>query len=501
MASSSGAGVTVIIAGQDDTGAILDKIEERMRRAAVPAANLGKKLGDGMEHAVPQVAAASAAIRLFEGQIPIRAVERLITMVPGLGSALQLAFPIVGGLVFGEMILENVNKLREMRKAALEAGEMTTQAFGAMHDKMGVTITDLEIVSSKLQDEIDKLSGHPNNGVQTALLEAKKAADALLVSLAEDRKELEALLKEHSVGTLQSLFSGVAATGKQQEELLRDSNSLIATVRTANADYQAALAGANGDATKIQEAADVRNEAVRRAFRSQIEAYMKEASRLRKEQRDADAASAPGAKSGTIFGGLVGIVDNKNKIANVEGIAQQLRDRMKTELLNETIAGQRKTVGALKGDKENDELAKRAEEVARKQREAADRLADSLRKLQQATADEAARASKAQADTELAELDAKHKALLLSDADYYRQREKVQEQANARELVAERLKLAALNTQMNALAAQNLAGNDATARDAKLNDLAAERLKIIGQIATTEAKTQPGQIQTASTLR
>jgi chorismate mutase len=488
----TGGGVTVVVVGQDDTSKVFDQIEDRMRRAAVPAADLGKKLGDGMGHAVPQVAAASAAIRLFEGQIPIRAVERLITMVPGLGAALQVAFPVVGGIVFGEMVLENINKLRQMQKEALTAGQRSAEAFAQLHDKMQVTITDLELTSSKLQDEIDKLSGHPNNGLATALLEAKKAADQLLTSLNEDRKELEALLKEHSVGILQSIFTGVAATGKQELEIKADGEKLAGAVRTANAAYEKALTEAGGDASKIEAATTARNQSVKKSFQDQINLYVAEAARLRKEERDSKTASDRMAATGlNPAAALARRVDNSARIANVEGVAQQLRDRLQSEVLDERISGQRVTVGALKGNKEGDEVARKAEELRRQRQEADAKFAESMVKLQQAGADESLRQARGRTDQEMAVLDASHKMKLVSDEEYYRQRLAIEERYDGTQLGAANVRRAAINTQIGGLEGQTFSGPDAAAkrveRDAKVNDLMAERLKIAGQIATIEA--------------
>jgi hypothetical protein len=65
-----------------------------------------RALGDAMGHTVPQVAAASAAIREFEGNLPIRAVERFLTTTLGMGPALQAIFPVVGAIAFGAAIFE-----------------------------------------------------------------------------------------------------------------------------------------------------------------------------------------------------------------------------------------------------------------------------------------------------------------------------------------------------------------------------------------------------------
>jgi len=44
------------------------------------------------------------ALRTIEGAMPIRAAERfLTTMIPGIGTALQTAFPVFGAVAFGDV--------------------------------------------------------------------------------------------------------------------------------------------------------------------------------------------------------------------------------------------------------------------------------------------------------------------------------------------------------------------------------------------------------------
>ena len=74
-----------------------------------------ERLGQAHAHTVPQVAAASAVIREFEGNLPIRAVERFLTTTLGMGPVLQAAFPVVGAIAFTGV--------------AIEMGERLAQAF------------------------------------------------------------------------------------------------------------------------------------------------------------------------------------------------------------------------------------------------------------------------------------------------------------------------------------------------------------------------------------
>lgn len=152
--------------------------------------------------------AGGAAIRTVDGGQNTRAIENFLAKTLGLGGALQAVFPLVGGLAFVQLLGEAADKLYEMHQRAEEAGKALQAAMDDAHAKTSLTIDDLAIQADKLQLNIDKLKGHPGNGLQLGLDEAKKSADELLSSLTADRKEIEALFKETHVGPLDAWLSG-----------------------------------------------------------------------------------------------------------------------------------------------------------------------------------------------------------------------------------------------------------------------------------------------------
>lgn len=469
-------GVTVVIAGVDDTSKVMDQIEERMLRAAVPAADLGKKLGDGMGHAVPQVAAASAAIRLFEGQIPIRAVERLITMVPGLGAALQVAFPVVGGLVFGEMIVENIKKLHDLYVEAQRTGEKTKQEFGEAADKIREQANSIQIENDKLEEQISKLEKKPGNGLKLAIDEALESAQKLGTELRNDLKTIEGLTKSNETGFFARL-TGQGSTDSDTK-LVTDAQKAI----TDQADSGARVIddmrerGATLAEIKTQEE---KNLADLQSVYDRFVPKIRERRRQLVNLQDDKAYKAFGGDDNTnrinILGGALDIFDAQQRRAGAEFYQQNLKG----------------TLAKDEASKSNDDRAAKAEELRRKMQEAQAALTASMVKLQQAGAEESLRQAKGQADQELAVLDASHKLKLVSDEDYYRSKLEIESRYNGAQLGAANLRRAAVNTQIGGLEGQTFSGPDAAAkreeRDAKVNDLMAERLKIAGQIATVEA--------------
>ena len=108
--------------GRSVSSGIVAPMEE-----AAPAVDNATRSVRGLSQAlhgtVPEVAAASGAIRVLEGNMPIRAVERFATNVLGLGPILQGAFPLVGAIALGEMVVhvaENFGKLSEEEKKTAE---------------------------------------------------------------------------------------------------------------------------------------------------------------------------------------------------------------------------------------------------------------------------------------------------------------------------------------------------------------------------------------------
>ena len=299
------------------------------------------------EHAeISQRMAASAAVRGVEnGNVGVRAVENFLTTIPGVGSALQGIFPILGATAFVAMLVKGAEALYEMGEKAKNAGSAIAGAFKELDDRQKVTSDDLAITNQKLQDQIDKVSGHPNNGLATAILEAKKAADELLPALQADRKELEALLKEHNVGPFASLLSGVASTGRQQVEMLADQKGLSDAVSKANDEYDEAISKSN-DPKVLKAAADRHNSQIHDFYQGQIDSYVRESKRL----KDEAAQSVTDALAAGEAAGNSPLINNSAKISDVEGRIQMLRRQQTDQMVKAQIGERQATLGQAKQD-------------------------------------------------------------------------------------------------------------------------------------------------------
>ena len=355
--------------------AILAAAQERARAAAASLAEAQEGVARSSEHVVPEMAASSAAIRSLEGAVPIRAIERFVGTTLGLGPILTAAFPVIGAVDLGIAAIEAGEKVYSIGDKAMHAGQLAQEAFEGYNAKIQITNDDLAIQNDKLQDEIDKLSGHPNNGLVTALDEARKMADQLLDSLRDDRKELQALLKENDVSVFGSILTGIATlgqaqaapTGKQDKEMLADQRALTSNVAKANEDFAAATEN-DRSPEAMKAAGDKRAAAIRSAFETQISAYTVEAARLKQEEASskADAVAAASTRSFGGAGATSSTIDNSDRISNVEGRLQTLKERLQREITTESIATRTATVGVMKqAAAEGKEDSKAAQEAMR----------------------------------------------------------------------------------------------------------------------------------------
>jgi hypothetical protein len=321
--------------------------------------------------AVSDRMAASAVVRGLEsGNVGIRAVENTLTSFAPAG-VLQAAFSVLGPLAFAAAIGKGAEAFYQMAEKATNAGETVRRAFQSMNDKAVVGIDDIELLNSKLQDQIDKISGHPDNGLATALIEDKKRADELLISLQSDRKEYEALLKANSINPFESFISGVAGTGRQEREILGslskpggDLQKIQDAVRGARDTFETSTAGSR-DKKAVEAAGKVRDASIRAAFQQTIDVYRGEASRLKQEQARSEADAAAAASSGEGSVGLNGI-NNAAKIANVEGIAQALASRQQMELLSGQTRSLQEKLGEVKQHRGDGEATRKAAEAQMK---------------------------------------------------------------------------------------------------------------------------------------
>jgi len=173
-------------------------------------------------HLVSSMAASSAAVRLFEGDLlhSTRAVERFIGLFPGVQKAITAAFPLVGGLAFagllGKLWAETVEFFRKMEQAPVNIAN----SFRALNQPLQLTNDELQLENDRVANAISKIEHKPGAGLKIALDEARVAADKLAESLNKDIETALKVTKENHVSLMGRLL-GKAGTSDIEDEMKR----------------------------------------------------------------------------------------------------------------------------------------------------------------------------------------------------------------------------------------------------------------------------------------
>lgn len=190
---------------------------------------------------VSSMQASSAAIRVLEGGMTgnIRAAERFIGMLPGVGTALKAAFPLVGGIALagvfvkiGEEVANAIRKIEQM-PTAIENG------FRTLNMSAQTANDSLRVTNDRLENEIAKLEGKPQNNLMLAIDEARLAADKFAEALDRDNQKVKELLSQNSIGRVAALTTNREST----VNVAGTSNSFNQQIADLGARYSLAVGG------------------------------------------------------------------------------------------------------------------------------------------------------------------------------------------------------------------------------------------------------------------
>lgn len=458
-------GVVVPISATDNTERAFQQVNERIaelqarvRAAEAGAGGLGRSLGDGMGHAVPQIAAASGAIREFEGTLPIRAVERFLTTTLGLGPVLAAAFPVVGGIAFGEMLFEIGKNVVDFFAKIDAMPDKIKADFAELHQAAQLANDALQLTNDKLETQISKLEHRPENSLKTVLDEDVQSADHLAESLDKAIKKRDDLMKEDHVGFLGRL-AGKASTDADAKDI----SGFDKRIKDLNDDYTYTIDHASEHGATPESMARLKERQLADLQKVYSEATTKIGDRVKELER---LQNDPVYKA-------AGGEDLTARINQARAALQAWNDEQ-VQIGKSFYEGSLKAkLAPLEGHKDSGDSALKQLEEA--QRKAAEQAAQSQ-----------ADAAKRFADAELSALDEKHSRQLISDRDYYAQRAGIQERALGVEEDAIRAKQEALSDQ------QTLVSDPAKAVElqTQINALEDQRLKLAQQ--RTDISTKAG---------
>lgn len=168
---------------------------------------------------VTGVQAVSGALRVMEGGLNnnLRAAERFVANVLGLGPALQTIFPIVGGVAFIGLLTKMSEEAYKFYKSIAFAGEEMQGTFRGLSAPLRLANDELALANVRLENDIAKLEGHHENTLAAALMEAKVAADKLADSLDRDLAAIYKVLNEETRMLPIALLHGEVATADIRE--------------------------------------------------------------------------------------------------------------------------------------------------------------------------------------------------------------------------------------------------------------------------------------------
>jgi hypothetical protein len=203
---------------------------------------------------VSGVQATSGALRVLEGNMTnnLRASERFVANVLHLGPVLQAAFPIVGAVAFGGILLNLGEKVVDFFKQVADAPNRIRDAFRGITEPLEKENDELQVTNDKLAMEIGKLSGHPGNGLQLGLHEAWVVADKLEATVSKTLKELGEVQKKEGIGALNAFFTGRASTKDDEADVKKFTDSMTRIDAEGMASVRAAKS--KEDANKAQDA-------------------------------------------------------------------------------------------------------------------------------------------------------------------------------------------------------------------------------------------------------
>jgi hypothetical protein len=273
MAKSVGKIVISIDAGTAQFLSDMDRANVKLRQFGTSGQDAGNQLklvGKSAQEAghatVTGMQASSAAIREAFGGGNVRAVERFLTLIPGVSSALKLAFPLIGGLALGQLLVEMGEKAVEFFKKMEEGPRRIAAAFRALNAPLQLANDEMALANDRLSNDIAKLEGRHENTLKIALDEAKVAADKLAESLDKDLDALGKLLKEENLGFFKSLLTGQRSTSGDEEGIARFRAQLADVFREGNAKIRSAGTVEQKDAAEAE-----RNIAIQRAYNGELE--------------------------------------------------------------------------------------------------------------------------------------------------------------------------------------------------------------------------------------
>ena len=342
---------------QGNATATVTAVRRQLEQLGRTGNDAGRQASAGMHGTVSSVQAASAALRDLQGDWThnLRAVEKFVTLVPGVSGALKAAFPLVGGLAFGAMLGTMASKLVDFNEKVRDAPRNIKDGFDSLAVSGQLANDQLDLTNVKLENQIAKLEHKPQNAVAQALAEATVQADKFAESLDGAYNKEKSLLSENRIGAGMSVYSGQGATTNLEgttNSYNRDLANLQNQIANATSDDNQPLVAS------LQKQFKDKENAARAAYQKSLDEFK-------------------GAESQGFFGSMFGLKNTDNEQGNIDIAQANLRG------LDQIDRGQ-KLQSTNDADNKKHDSVQAAKDLAEEQREDARKAAEAKKAAQEA---------------------------------------------------------------------------------------------------------------------
>lgn len=183
----------------DLSGALISELAPAAQKAAVASSEAAvavKAMGTAAAGSVTQIQATSGTLRVLEGgtQGSIRAAERFLTILPGVGEALQAAFPIVGAIALAEILVRVAGKFGEVS----EADKAFRDGLAKTDDEIKSVDHSIENLNARLQTLQFGAAAGKSVGLDIAKANERDAEQA--VAAAQQKAEFLKSIADQNAG-------------------------------------------------------------------------------------------------------------------------------------------------------------------------------------------------------------------------------------------------------------------------------------------------------------
>jgi hypothetical protein len=143
------------------------------------------------------------SVRLLSEEMGLgipRSLQRVISTLPGVSKALNLAFDGVVVFALITTVVKVTEKIVEFAQKSQEAARKNADDWQSLQGSMQLTNDELQVTNDKIANAIAKLENKPTNGLKLAIDEAIESADKLGSKLTDDVKKIADTLKAQEPG-------------------------------------------------------------------------------------------------------------------------------------------------------------------------------------------------------------------------------------------------------------------------------------------------------------